>query len=294
MLTYDGWNLNKESGVPDTVRYWSAPSKESLDIAICIKAIAGNKDAQLLIPDGNAEKAISTALEILKGKLDSYNSFNQRYPGYGGFLPWFLSGAEMDPTDDWKGELPGLDNGEWVWSMLTAEHVLRQLGHQDLADKYAEYNRKLKENSVKIFFDKSAGKVRGDVKITNAASAGSSYETILSKPGRATYLTGEHGVHEGFMKVMFVTLFGKGLTQGEKDTIWNSIDMVRVENKYGTTWQAYWGSAHEEWAWLFLPFGDLPEYQQLFRIREIIRSNNARERRYPGFASSTNQPVGTG
>jgi hypothetical protein len=34
MLSYDGWNLDEESGVPTTVRYWSAPSKESLDIAI--------------------------------------------------------------------------------------------------------------------------------------------------------------------------------------------------------------------------------------------------------------------
>ena len=114
----------------------------------------------------------------------------------------------MEPTDDWAGELPGIDNGEWVWAMLTAEHVLMQQGHQDLANEYAEYNRKLKENGVKIFFDKSAGKVRGDVRVTDTASAGSSYKTILSKQGRMTYLTGEHGVHEGFMMVMFLTLFG--------------------------------------------------------------------------------------
>ena len=45
MLTYDGLNLDGESGIPATVRYWSAPSKESLDIAICIKVLTGNKAA---------------------------------------------------------------------------------------------------------------------------------------------------------------------------------------------------------------------------------------------------------
>jgi hypothetical protein len=96
------------------------------------------------------------------------------------------------------------------------------------------------------------------------------------------------------MMVIFVTLFGKELTQAERDAVWNDIDMVRVEHKYGTTWQAYWGSAHESWAWLFLPFRDLPEYRQLFRLREIIRSNDARERGFPGFPSSTNKPGDSG
>jgi hypothetical protein len=294
MLSYDGWNLNKESGIPDTVRYWSAPSKESLDIALCIKAITGDERARLLFADGDEEKTEMLALQVLKGKLDSYNSFYERYPGYGGFLPWFLAGAEMVPTDDWTGEIPGLDNGEWAWAMLAIEYVLGQQGYQDLADEYAEYNQRLKENAVKIFFDESAGKVRGDVKVGNTASVSSSYETIIMKPGRMTYLTEEHGVHEGFMMVMFVTLFGKGLTRAEKDTIWNGISMVRVEHKYGTTWQAYWGSAHESWAWLFLPFRDLPEYRQLFSIREIIRTNDARERGFTGFPSSTNKPGDTG
>ena len=60
----------------------------------------------------------------------------------------------------------------------------------------------------------------------------------------------------------------------ESDLVWQGISMRRMEHQYGTTWQGFWGSPHEEWAYLFLPYFDLPEYRQLFRIREKIRSRN--------------------
>jgi hypothetical protein len=243
-LAYDGWNLAEESGIPLSVRYWSAPSKESLDIAVCVKALAGDPAARLVVSGDDAGTTESTALEILQGKLASYESFHERYPGYGGFLPWFQAGGEMEPTEDWRGEIPGLDNGEWVWSLMTAEYVLRQQGHNALADGYADYNRRLRQNVVKMFYDEDAGKVRGDVRVVDPESSQSRYETIRFKPGRATYLSGEHGVHEGAMMVLFLTLFGDELPAGAVDTIWNGIAMRRVEHEYGTTWQAFWGPAH--------------------------------------------------
>ena len=46
--------------------------------------------------------------------MTSYEKFNREYPGFGGFLPWFLNqNAGMRPTDDWQNRVPGLDNGQF-------------------------------------------------------------------------------------------------------------------------------------------------------------------------------------
>jgi hypothetical protein len=150
----------------------------------------------------------------------------------------------------------------------------------------------LRDNVVKMFYD--AGKVRADVTIHNPQSAESTYETSINKPGLASYLSGEDGVHEGQMMLLYVSLLGKGLPEGASDKIWSGTNMTRIEHKYGTTWRGCWGSSHESWAHLYLPTRDIPEFDNLFKIREIIRSQNAAERGYPGFATSAGDPASNG
>jgi len=310
-LTYDGYNLNKDTGLPEEVRYWSAPSKECLDIAICIKALSGDPYAAIVVSKEEPEKAKEIAANILERKMFTYRVYYEENPGYGGFLPWYYIREETDrpheyagdlpdsvgeewnrdivvtPADDWIDEVPGLDNGEWAWTLLVAERVLREEGYIRLADDYAAYIEMLRANVVEMFYDEEAGKVRGDVHILSPDSPESEYERAENK---CAYLTGEHGVHEGVMMVLFVTLFGKGLPEDARERIWSDISMKRIEHKYGTTWEAYWGSAHESWAYLFLPLRDIEGYRNLFRIREIIRCRNAVERGYPGFATSSLKP----
>lgn len=279
-LTVDGVALDPLSGEMSDVRFWSAPSKECLDMGLLIKALGGDES----LCSG------SEAARILGQKLDSYERFSRQQPGYGGFLPWFYGGTDLHATPDWQGDAPGLDNGEWLWTMLVAEKALRDSGHPELAARYAAYNEKLQENVVKMFYDAEAGKVRGDVHITDPWRADTTYHTNHNQPGRADYLTGEHGVHEGMMLVLYLTLLGKGLPEGASERIWDGIQMKRIEHPDGTTWQGFWGSAHESWAYLFVPLRDMEGYRQLFRVREEIRTQNAHDRGYPGFATSANQP----
>jgi len=205
-------------------------------------------------------------------------------------MPWYSLEEDITPTHDWMNYVPGLDNGEWLWTLLVAERVLREKGYIELADRYAGFIEMLRLNVVKIFYDEKAGKVRADVHILDMYSRDSLYETAPESSGHCPYLTGEHGVHEGVMMVLFVTLFGNGLPEDARERIWKDIKMERVEHKYGTTWKGYWGSAHESWAYLFIPLRDIPGYRNIFRIREIIRSQNAVERGYPGFSASINKP----
>lgn len=293
-LTLDGLRLDPTSGLPVAFRNWSAPSKECLDLGIYVKALGGDRRAQAFLSPADPARAVEKAAHVLQGKLASYREFQEENPGYGGYLPWFMAGDRLAPTRDWDGEIPGLDNGEWVWSMLLAEKALRKAGQTELADGYRAYNAMLRKNAVPVFYDAQAGKVRADVRVTDPKSADSRYETIHGKPGRMTHLTGEHGVHEGCMLVHYLTLFGEGLPGGAADRIWKGIEMERVEHDRGTTWEAFWGSSHESWAYLFLPFRDDARYADLFRIREKIRTQNAADRGYPGLATSTNDPLGEG
>lgn len=287
-LTYDGINLDIKTGKPLQIRDWSAPSKECLDMGICVKALSGDARAALVVSKDDPSKAPDIAAGILKKKMDSYEEFYRENPGYGGFLPWFRVSDPVKPMPDWEAQIPALDNGEMVWSLLVAEQALKKSGYSEIAKQYSNYNEMLQQNAVKIFYDSAAGKLRGDVKVVNPQSADSSYETA---PGKCDYLD---GVHESSMLLLYVTLFGKELPEGASDKIWDKSAMKRVESKWGTTWEACWGSSHESWAHLFLPFRDNPDFDTLFRIREKIRTQNAAERGYPGLAASTNKPGSDG
>lgn len=293
-LILDGINLDPMTGRRLSNRAYSAPSKECLDLAVLIKVIEKDTWAvRLMQPE--------LALQLLHKKIEAYEAFQRKYPGYAGFLPWYdlqsaavprlsdkIPALDIQPMAFWSGKIPGLDNGEWMWSMLAVEHVLRREGHKQLAQRYAAYNQKLKANVARVFFDPQLVACRGDVRISDMGSDRASYAPL--NPGAV--MTGEHGVHEGCMLIHYLTLFGQGLPAGAADRIWANITMKRVETEFGTTWQGFWGSAHESWAYLFLPFRDHPGYRQLHRLREKIRCNNAVKRSYPGFATSANGPEG--
>jgi len=290
-LIYDGYNLSEDTGLIKDVRFWSAPSKESLDIGICIRALAGDEKAALVLSKNNPSAAKEVAAGILEKKMESYMDFYKENPGYSGFLPWIYIKDKVTAADGWEGQLPGLDNGEWVWSVVVAERELRKAGFSDVADQYGKYVDILTSKLSDIFYDKEAGKIRADVKVVSPQSEDSKYETQINVPGKCAHLS---DFHEGLMLILFVLLFSKDMAEEDVSRIWKNIETKRVETEHGTTWEAWCGSSHESWAYMFFPYRDIPEYKDLFRIREKIRTQNAAERGYPGLASSTNEPGGTG
>ncbi len=282
-LSYDGWNLNPETGQPREARQFSAPSKECLDIALLTKAVAGNPLANQLV-------SADEAAELMRRKIQTYREWYQEKPGYGGFFPWYVTGARIQPTDNWVGRICGLDNGEMLWSLLAAEDALKEAGYQEAAAEVGAWNQHLQSRIVDIFYDPVAGLVRGDPRVNHPERADSTYDTA----DRATWLAEEHGVHEGIMLVMYVTLYGKGLPEDAQERIWSGTRMIRVEHPYGSTWQGWYGSTHEEWAYLFFPYRELPEYRQLFRIRQAIRTQDAAASKFPGLRASALAPDGSG
>ncbi len=82
-------------------------------------ALAGSQEAAQFLSPNDFTQAPSIAYEIMVLKLQTYLQFNETYPGFGGFLPWY-TGDEMDivPTWDWVNRVPGLDNG-YAWMKRT-------------------------------------------------------------------------------------------------------------------------------------------------------------------------------
>jgi hypothetical protein len=62
---------------------------------------------------------------MLELKISTYEAFNDKYPGFGGFLPWIaVDGGIITPTWDFHNRVPSLDNGEYFWALYGITGVL--------------------------------------------------------------------------------------------------------------------------------------------------------------------------
>ncbi len=287
-LAFDGVDIDPSTGKLAGYRRLTATSKECTDVAVIAKILTGDPLAARLM--GKGVDVRSEALAILARKMDSYERFDREYPGYGGFMPWIKIGADgsLGPADKhWENNVPSLDNGEWMFTLLAVEHVLRQQGEAALADRYKAWNEKLAKNVKRVFWDDEKQAVRVQAKISDIRDPNARYG---SHDGDA-FMRGPHGVHEGAMILHYMSLYANpGLTAEQVKHVWSETKMEAVEHKHGTTWQGYWGSPHEEWEFVIMPKRDQEDWAKLFRIRQKLRTQDAVERGKPAFGASINAP----
>jgi hypothetical protein len=75
-------------------------------------ALAGSHHAAQFLSPNNLAQAPDIAFNIMSLKLKTYLRFNDTYPGFGGFLPWYTGDTvDISPTWDWVNRVPALDNG---------------------------------------------------------------------------------------------------------------------------------------------------------------------------------------
>jgi hypothetical protein len=75
-------------------------------------ALAGSGNASRFLSPDAPGQAPNIAFNIMSLKLKTYLKFNQTYPGFGGYLPWYTGDSvEISPTFDWVNRVPALDNG---------------------------------------------------------------------------------------------------------------------------------------------------------------------------------------
>lgn len=155
-MTYDGTLLNSKTGLANASEKhpFSAASKEALQIQVYAHAIAGDARAASFVYSQDPEDAAQWAVAMMSTKLQTYLKFNNTYPGFGGFLPWFLSNeTAIQPTSDWVNRVPALDNGELIWAVYAAVQALNQsdaIEWRKLAQGWQKWLDYTKENAARV------------------------------------------------------------------------------------------------------------------------------------------------
>ncbi len=295
-LTFDGHPIDRRTGeLSGAPRNWSAASKESLHIILLAKAIAGDPMARALVtPDPrDPAKAVDRALDVLSRKIATYRRFDEKQPGFGGFLPWFkVERGELKPMDGWTDRVPGLDNGQLAWSLYLAEGVLRERGHVELADAYRRHLDRMADNVVRVFYDPAGRHFRGEAVLERGGAV---------RPGKNRYRNKGYLIedaYEGLLLVHFADLMGRWPrgTRAGREAVWREPRRkpARFRTRGGadiTVVEGHWFSSHEDWGFLVLPYRDLPVADRLFTNAQRVRTQYSARRGLSGLFASTHRPV---
>jgi hypothetical protein len=307
-MTFDGVNIDFRTGKPVETRNWSAPSKESLHVAMLVKAVAGDRTAQTLFSPSARRpgRGATQALAILERKIATYERFNRDFPGFGGFLPWYrVSGDRIEPQgkgrNGWQTRVPGLDNGQLAWSLYYAANTLKALGHTGLARRYSAHLELMQKNVVRVFYDPGAKKMRAEASLLRGNRRAPQKNVYALNPDNPYYLDDPY---EGLMLCHFADLFGNWSANPEgRQAIWSTPrrqpasyrvrapGQPKLNGKRVTIAKSWVGSSHEDWGELFLPFTDVKLARTLFENAQRVRTLHSATRGIPGLFASTHSPT---
>lgn len=276
-LTNDGINPD------DSERNWSAASKEALHLCCLAR--------RLSLPSPLYEHLMpaEVALEALEKKVTAFETFRAKHPRFRGFLPWFLS-SSLDPTHDWTGRFPCLDNGQFAWALYETWHACKDSGHSELARRYKTLFDELCEHAVVCGYA-GAGKIASHCSVPES--------------GGTPIPTGHDPMpwdQEPFS--YFVDLFGNWETAGfgaaERDKLWEDkkrhagIVKARLWTREGAidVLKGWHFSSHELWKYLQLPLRNIPCSRNVLHQCEKARTSWAAAHFVPGLCASCSSPTG--
>lgn len=286
-LTYDGQNLGPDGRpAPGGTRAFSAPSKESIHVSILAKAVQGDPYAALLVSADDPSRARARALDLLRRKIASYERFDRRFPGFGGFAPWVeVSDEGMEPMAGSRDSVPGLDAGELVWSLMAAVEALRDAKQPALAARYQAQLDLMAANVGRMFFDAKAGRIRTVAKMQDPGLP----------PSRQRY-AGEGYLddpYEGELLVLFWSLYGQASARDVR-RVWREKTPrpVEIATKAGpiTARLGWQFSSHEEWNLLVAPYLDDPLVRRVMLDNQRLRTRYSAERGVPGLFGAAHEP----
>jgi hypothetical protein len=212
--------------------------------------------------------------------------------------PWVdfdLNKGIFKPIDNWSNKVPGLDNGEWFWSLYAVTLALDKAGQVALASQYRSFMDCQRDN-VKTIFYRGNGDVSAVVTILDpfASPSPSNYEH------ESGYL---NDPYEGETVTQMLYLFSEWETNEEREMLWtkkqNLFEAINFTLPAGavtsdevqvTVQKGWWFSTHEQWKALLMPYlsDDLPIVKQVFHNAEIARTWDAVMSDSPGLLASIN------
>ncbi|CAF0823658.1 unnamed protein product [Didymodactylos carnosus] len=294
-ITYDGHKIDHETGnLHENLQFWTAASKEALHVNILTLYLLDDQYAKMFF--NNAP--IDHIIDILTKKINSYDDFHRRYPGFGGFLPWFAAnGTNMNLLDAWRDKVPGLDNGQLIWSILSLIISLNNKNYTNLAKRYQDRIDLMINTSIPVFYDGNGG-IRCVTKIRNMTDESQQFNKSNYFTDGDCYLDDPY---EGELMAYFMDLYAPWIkynyTIDEREKIWlkKQAKLKRVEyvneNENITVQQGYWFSSHEQWKYFYLPYMDIPIQRRLFMNGEKARTMHSNKNHIPGLYASVASTV---
>jgi hypothetical protein len=280
------------NGVPNPSSCYTAPSKESLHIAMLALVVGKQRLAWHWMSSASDQAhAESIALERLEEIIDSYEKLNLVFPGLGGFIPWIsVDDSGFNLERETNVVLPALDNGQLAWSMIAAAHALKLAGQDALAARFNAHVGLMKTSAPILFWNPANGKVWMNSKIHNARSP-------ISTTNREgdMYLVDPY---EGELMLMFLDIFCEWSNSAEKQKMWAPVkknqimveyDHVGLPNGPISVQRGWRFSSHELWKYMVLPYTDNEHALRVLRNGERARTWNSKLNDIPGlFAAAYN------
>ena len=300
--TFDGGRFDFFSGRPLGVRKnITAGSKEAIHLSILSACVASNHLARLFVSPDNTNAAPTIATNLIVRKLDAWDDFDQRYPGFGHWLPWMTYQEDRlvpaqnaeSASQTWTNRLPALDNGEFVVALLQLEGDLRDAGYASLADRVAGRVADMQSNAVAMFIEPGTNLIRGVVRVAHPELPPTDALQNYSHDDTDTKFFC-NDPYEGELMALFLDLFGNWPVLTNREALW---EKQRVATNYVvggtnvTVQQGYHFSSHEEWGFLQWPYMDVPLAAAVFRNGQVARTQFSATSGIPGLLAACHAPL---
>ncbi len=318
-ITFDGHEIDYTTGdLHEHLHFFTAASKEAIHVNMLALYMMDNVYARQFFRNASQDDVV----DILEKKIASYNDFHRRYPGFAGFLPWFASnGSQMNLLKGWESRVPGLDNGQLIWSIKILIETLKTKQLFNLAEKYQQRIDLITKTVIPVFYEAQRGGIRCESGIKDMFNVSqitnpNNYEAIdrclLADPYEGIEIIEIHVYFFqsrlicfflGELMAFFMDLYAPwslyNYTMEERNRIWVSKRDRLVRDEYNTTVESsnitqkqvtvqrgFWFSSHEQWKYLYLPYRDIDLQQRLFTNGEKVRVFHSAQTRIPGLYAS--------
>jgi len=272
-MPYDHIRIRVKENLLSEVGNYTAASKLSLMIPFLLKIIQKNPYyRQVKLTPGEAA-------EKLKQTLRTILTYTQKYPDYGGFLPWvdIRPNGTIAPAST---KVPSLDNGQMTWALAAVVAALEDSSDPELRKISTMAQTLLHNQNYRKFYDEKLKLLHGTIQ----------YDTeTRTWSGDKTYYLND--MFEGTLAVLWGVLNGQIPEEAWDNLAIPTMEYITEHDEKITTLAGFRASFHEHWALAYLPIMSsalAPLYQNFL----YAQADHARKNHLPGFLSTAYDPKG--
>ena len=272
-MPYDHIRIRLKENLLSEVGNYTAASKLSLMIPFLMKVIQRNPYYRQ-VPLTPAD-----AIVKLRQTLRTLLTYTEKYPDYGGFLPWvdIRPNGTIAPAST---KVPSLDNGQMTWALAAVVAAFEDAADPELRKIASMAQKFLHGQNYRKFYDEKAKLLHGTIQ----------YDTEKREwTGDKTYYLND--MFEGTLAVLWGVLQGQIPEEAWDNLAIPTIEYITEQGEKITTLSGFRASFHEHWALAYLPFME-SALSSLYQNYLYAQADHARRNHLPGFISTAYDPKG--